>query len=40
MQKSYRTIFVNPTEVSSEAVIHILVVLKRALTMNTDCVKG
>jgi hypothetical protein len=32
MQKSYRTIFVNPTEVNSEAVIHILVVLKRALT--------
>lgn len=29
MEKRYRTIFVNPTDLSSESIVQILIVLKR-----------
>ena len=29
MQKKYKTIFVNPTEIGSEALIHTIIVVKR-----------
>lgn len=32
MQQQYRTVFVNPTEITSEAIIQLLTVLRRMLT--------
>ena len=29
MEKKYKTVFVNPTDTNSEAIVHILVVFKR-----------
>lgn len=36
MQKKYKTIFVNPTEIGSEALIHTIIVVKRAYERDED----
>ena len=36
MESKYKTIFVNPTELSSEAIIQVLIVLKRSLTPSQE----
>jgi hypothetical protein len=31
MEQKYKTVFVNPTDLSSESIIHMLIVIKRSL---------
>lgn len=38
MQKKYKTIFVNPTEIGSEALIHTIIVVKRAYERNEESI--